>query len=88
MIVEMTEKEYKLYQKFISLSEAVDLADDVDIPTMVAELEQYVQDNEIAPTTDDELVDACNSYLKSKGLESLIGTEVVDEILDYVEENY
>ena len=85
--VVLTEAEYELYKKF-KMSEAANLSDRVDIPTMVADLEEYIADNGIEVKSDADLVQACEEFLTVNGYESLVGTEVVDEIVSYVNDHY
>lgn len=86
LTVSMNDKEFAAYQKFIS--EGINLNDKVDIPTMVSDLEKYIAENKIEVKSDEDLVAACKEFLTVKGYESLVDTEIVDEILDYVNDNY
>lgn len=82
----MNEKEFKLFKQF--LKENAHSSEMVDIPSLVADFEEYVANKKIRITNDKDLKNACNHFLRANDMESLINTEVVEEILNYVDENY
>lgn len=84
--VKMNEKEFKLFKQF--LKENAHLSDMVNIPTLVSDFEEYVADKKLHITSDEDLRDACNDFLRDNDMESLVDSEVVEEILNYVDENY
>lgn len=84
--VKMNDEEYKAFKTF--LKESANLGDWVDIPSLVADFEEYVANKKIRITNDKDLKNACNHFLRANDMESLINTEVVEEILSYVDENY
>lgn len=84
--VKMNDEEYKSYKKF--LKENAHLSDMVDIPTLVADFEEYVAEQKLHITSDEDLRNAFNDFLRDNDMESLVDSEVVEEVLNYVEENY
>ena len=84
--VKMNDEEYKSFKKF--LTENVHLSDMVDIPTLVADFEEYVAEQKLHITSDEDLRNAFNDFLRDNDMESLVDSEVVEEVLNYVEENY
>ena len=86
MLVTMNDERYETYKKFIK--ESANSSDMVDIPTLVAELEDYVVKHDIKITTNASLEAACNDFLAQNDMKSLVGTEVVKDIIDYIDENY
>lgn len=86
MLVKMNDEEYENFKTF--LKESANLSDMVDIPTLVADFEEYVAANKLHITSDEDLTNACNDFLTQNDMESLVGTEVVEDILNYVDDNY
>jgi hypothetical protein len=86
-IVKMNDEEYNNYKKF-RLMESAKLSSYVDIPTLVSDFEEYVADKKLLITSDEDLNSACNDFLRANDMESLVNTEVVEEILNYVDDNY
>lgn len=86
LIATMDDKEYTAFKKFIK--ESANLSDWVDIPTLVADFEDYVAKQKLHITSDEDLTNGCNDFLRAHDMESLIDSEVAEEIVNYVKDNY
>ncbi len=87
MKINLSEKEFRLLTRIVKEAEEPHLTKE-EVAQLVDEFEYYVSDNGLEIRREPELIKACNDFFADCGHEELVRTFAVDQVCDYIHNNY
>ena len=86
-ILKLTEKEYRCLSRVLKEYTGDTNVSKQELMELIQDFEEFVQRRGLTPRNDAELLLACNKFLRETDRIEYMRTAVVDQIVDYVNNN-